>query len=190
MQNRGKLIVISGPSGVGKGTVCEQLLQQCTNLFLSVSATTRAPRSVDIDGVTYHFKSRAEFQQMIEDGSFLEWAVYNGNYYGTPKAAVMAKLDAGENVLLEIDVQGALHVKENFPDWIYLFIAPPSKQILEERLRGRGTESEEEIEKRVAAAGWELEQQEKYDHVVVNGDLSDTVSEIEHILKADGVCLT
>lgn len=184
MKNKGKLVVISGPSGVGKGTICKRLLSECEDLILSVSATTRLPRTEDVEGVTYFFKSQDEFKKMIDAGDFLEWAVYNNNYYGTPRAAVEENLNRGKNVLLEIDVQGALNVKNNFPDGVYIFITPPDVETLHTRLVGRGTETPEEIQRRVAAADEELAKQNEYDYIVVNDVLEDAVEEIKEIMKA------
>lgn len=182
-KNKGNLIVISGPSGVGKGTVCRQLLQECDHLVLSVSATTRSPRGEDREGVTYYFKTRDAFEEMIKEGAFLEWAMYNNNYYGTPLPPVLEQLELGRDVLLEIDVQGALNVKQNFPDGVYIFIAPPDKETLRKRLEGRGTENPEEIDRRVAAADLELSKQDEYDYVVVNGVVQDAVDQIKEIIK-------
>lgn len=182
MANKGILLVISGPSGVGKGTICKQILADDPNIRLSVSATTRAPRDEDREGVTYYFKTREEFAQMIENNEFLEWATYNGNNYGTPAAPVMEQLEQGRDVLLEIDVQGALHVKKNFPQGLYIFIAPPDKSALLERLKNRGTESEEEILRRVSAAERELALEAEYDHVVVNDVLEDAVRELKNLI--------
>ncbi|MDO4744036.1 MAG: guanylate kinase [Clostridia bacterium] len=183
MKNKGNLFVISGPSGVGKGTVCRALIEKCENVSVSVSATTRKPRTEDTEGVTYFFKTEEEFKQMIDESKFLEWAVYNGNYYGTPVEAAQKKLDEGFDVILEIEVQGALKVMEKRPDAISIFIAPPDTDTLYQRLKGRDTESEEEIEKRVRAAAWELEQKNKYNYIVVNDKLSDAVAAIENIMK-------
>ncbi len=191
MSKSGTLFVLSGPSGVGKGTLCEEILKDKDALALSVSisATTRKPRSIDKEGVTYYFKSREEFESMIQDGAFLEWATYNDNYYGTPLAPVQETLKQGINIMLEIDVQGALQVKENFPSGVCIFVAPPDMETLKTRLQGRGTESEEEISKRIAAAQWEMQQQDKYDYVVVNQNLDDAVKEVKDIIRLRSVVL-
>lgn len=183
VKNRGILYVISGPSGVGKGTICRQLVEKRDDLSVSVSATTRKPRTEDKDGVTYFFKTEEQFKQMIEQDKFLEWAVYNNNYYGTPVDAVNEKLEKGEDVILEIEVQGALKVMEKCKDAVSIFITPPDEETLYIRLRGRGTETEEEIERRVNAAKAELEQKQKYDHIVVNDVLETAVCQIENIMK-------
>lgn len=181
-EKKGRLIVISGPSGVGKGTVVKRLLKKNESLILSVSATTRKPRKEDSEGVTYYFKDTDEFKKMVEDERFLEWAVYNGNYYGTPIDAVEKNLSDGLNVILEIDVQGAVKVMEKCPNGLFIFIAPPCMEELKKRLVGRGSESAEEIERRVSAAESELKLKDKYDYVVVNNVLADTVDEINDII--------
>ncbi len=183
MKNRGNLFVISGPSGVGKGTICRKLVENSDRVSVSVSATTRKPRREDIEGVTYYFKTIEEFNQMIEDGKFLEWAVYNENYYGTPADAIEEKISTGEDIILEIEAQGAMNVMKVKPDAVSIFITPPSEETLYSRLRNRGTEDEEEIKSRVEAAKWELEQKDKYKYVVVNDDLDEAVAAIETIMK-------
>lgn len=182
-QQRGRLIVVSGPSGVGKGTVLKRVLSESDKLRLSVSATTRAPREEDTEGVTYFFKTKEEFCSMIENGEFLEWAIYNNNYYGTPLAAVNKLLDEGINVLLEIEVQGAMNIMERGIDAVFIFIAPPSVETLKERLVGRASETAEEIERRVSAAIGELEMQDKYDYIVVNDVLDEAVSTVKNIIE-------
>ena len=177
------LIVISGPSGVGKGTICTALREKNKEIALSISATTRKPRTTDVDGVTYFFKSEDEFKEMIENDQFLEWAVYNGQYYGTPLAPVLEQLKNGTDVLLEIDVQGALHVMEKYPEGIFIFIVPPTTAALRERLIGRGTETDEEINRRIAAAEEELNQKDKYEYIVINHVVDDAVDEILHIIQ-------
>lgn len=183
MKNKGTLYIFSGPSGVGKGTICRQLVAKRNDLSVSVSATTRKPREEDTEGVTYYFKTKEQFEAMIDGDKFLEWAVYNGNYYGTPVDPVEEKLDRGEDVILEIEVQGALKVMEKRPDAVSVFIAPPDEEALYERLRGRGSETEEQIGNRVNAAKAELMQKDRYDYIVVNDLLEDAVCEIENIMK-------
>lgn len=184
-ENKGLLIVISGPSGVGKGTICKRLLERNDGLSVSVSATTRAPREEDTDGVTYFFKTVDEFKAMIEKGEFFEWAVYNGNYYGTPAPPVLESLENGKDIILEIDVQGALNVKPRFPQGVYVFVAPPDRETLHERLKGRGSESAEQISKRIAAADGEMAKRFEYDYIVVNDSLDDAVADVEAIIRAE-----
>lgn len=184
-ENKGLLIVISGPSGVGKGTICKQLLSRSKTLSLSVSATTRAPREEDIDGMTYFFKTVDEFKEMIEKDEFFEWAVYNGNYYGTPAPPVLKSLEEGKDIILEIDVQGALNVKSRFPEGVYVFIAPPDRETLKKRLKGRGSESAEQIESRIAAAEGELAKRFEYDYIIVNDKLEDAVADVEAVIRAE-----
>jgi len=181
--NKAKLFVISGPSGVGKGTICKEVITNIPNVQISVSATTRLPRSGDVEGETYFFKSAEQFYQMIKNGELLEWATYNGNRYGTPIWGINNMLERGISVILEIDTQGALQVKEKVQDAILIFIAPPSFEELSARLKGRATESDEEIERRIDAASGEIELQSEYDYVVINDDLKTAVREVEEIFK-------
>lgn len=174
---------MSGPSGVGKGTICSKILERVPNLKVSVSATTRAPRTGDVEGETYFFKSQEHFDAMIENEELLEWATYNGNRYGTPIWAVNDMLENGISVILEIDTQGALQVKEKMPESILIFIAPPTFDELAARLKGRATESEEEIARRIAAAEGEMALQSEYHHVVINDDLDTAVDEAEKLFR-------
>ncbi len=183
---KGVLIVVSGPSGVGKGTLCKELLSRNPQVRLSVSATTRAPRPGEVDGVSYFFKTRAEFEAMIAAGEFLEYMdVFGMNYYGTPRAYVDEQLSLGNDILLEIDVKGAMNVKRECPDAVLVFIAPPSMEILKARLVGRGTETEDAIERRTREAFQEMKLLPEYDYMVVNDLLADAVYEIETIIRAE-----
>ncbi len=168
---KGILFVLSGPSGTGKGTVCKKLLEREKELCLSVSMTTRECREGEIPGVTYNYVSKETFKGMIDNDEMLEYAVYNGNYYGTPREAVDSLLSSGKDVLLEIEPQGALQVKKLFPEAVLIFLVPPSMKELKNRLVSRGRESSEEIEERIKAAKWELAQAEKYSVHIVNDDL-------------------
>ena len=185
MKNKGVLLVVSGPSGVGKGTVCQQLLKAHPEVFFSVSATTRKMREIDQEGVTYYFKTKEEFEQMVADDALLEWATFCDNSYGTPKAPVLERLNEGTSVLLEIDVQGALNVKKNYPDAVLVFILPPSLSVLEERLRNRGTETEETIQVRMKQYRREFEQATAYQYLVINDDLSKALCDLEAVLRAE-----
>ncbi|MBR6400930.1 MAG: guanylate kinase [Firmicutes bacterium] len=182
MMKKGRLIVISGPAGTGKGTVVNGLMER-ERYALSVSATTRAPRGFEQDGINYFFKTVEEFEEMIKNGEFLEYAKFVDNYYGTPKKYVLDKLEEGKNVLLEIEVQGALQVKKNYPDATLIFLLPPSMDELESRLRGRATDSEETILKRLARAEEEMSYKDKYDYQVVNLEVEQAVEEIENIIN-------
>lgn len=177
----GILFVMSGPSGTGKGTICNELLRT-ENIFLSVSATTREKRAGEVDGVTYNYMYKEEFEALIDAGEMLEYAQYNSNYYGTPKRNVEKMLAQGTNVLLEIEPQGALHVKELFPEAVLIFVLPPSMSELKKRLEERGRENEEQIAERLAAAKWEFEQALKYNYIVVNDELQTCVDEVVGIL--------
>lgn len=185
MRETGNLIVVSGPSGAGKGTVCSALMQQCATLVYSVSATTRAPRVGETHGVNYWFVSKAEFQAMIESGKLLEWAEVYGNYYGTPLERVQETLRAGKDVLLEIDTQGAMLVKEKAPEGVFVFIMPPSLAELEARIHKRATDSEESIARRLGAATEEIRRAKDYDYIVVNETVSEAASDIAAIIRAE-----
>ena len=176
-----KLIVISGPSGVGKGTIVNELLKK-GDYALSISCTTRAPRVGEREGVSYFFISKPKFLSMIEEDGFLEYDNHFENYYGTPKDFVEKRLQT-KNVILEIEVNGALKVKKSYPEAILIMIEPPSKDELKARLVGRGTETAEDIEERLARLEYELSQKDKYDYSVINDDLERAVGEIENIIK-------
>ncbi len=181
----GLLIVFSGPSGCGKGTLVAKLLQQRTDTVLSVSVTTRAPRPGEIDGVHYFFKTREEVERMIRDNELLEYAQYSGNYYGTPRTAVEEHLQAGRNVILEIDVQGAVQVMERCDDYVSIFLTVPSMEELERRLRGRGTEKEEWIQTRMKAAKSELEYIDRYQYTVLNDEVDAAFERLNTIIETE-----
>ena len=180
--NKGLLIVYTGASGVGKGTIMKKLLEKNPNLRLSVSATTRAPRQGEIDGREYYFVSHDQFDKMIDEDGLLEHAEYVGNKYGTPKEAVFRMLDQGLDVILEIEVKGFLQIKKACPDCVTIFIAPPSFEELQARLRGRGTESEEVIAERLKTAERELQSQTLFDYVVINDDVDRAADEVLSII--------
>lgn len=181
---KGILVVISGFSGAGKGTIMKELIQRY-DYFLSVSATTRQPRYGEVEGKDYYFHTKEEFQQMIDGGELVEWAEYVGNYYGTPKKRVEEQLNMGRDVLLEIEMQGGMLVKEQFPDALLIFISPPSAKILKERLTGRGTESPEEIEKRLLRAVEEVKYMKDYDYIIVNDELEDAIRKVHDLIQYD-----
>ncbi len=186
MKKQGTLVVVSGFAGTGKGTVMKELLGRYDSYALSISATTRNPRPGEVDGREYFFKTKEEFEQMIEHDEFVEHACYVGNYYGTPKKYVQEQLAAGKDVILEIEIQGALNIKSQFPDALLLFIAPPSADVLKERLVGRGTETEEVIEQRLARAVEESKGIENYDYLVVNDDLDECVENVHQMIQSAG----
>ena len=181
---KGFLVVVSGPSGAGKGTICQALLEK-TPLAYSVSATTRKPRAGEVDGESYYFLSVEAFEEMIEKDELLEWAKVYDNYYGTPLKKVEEKLAAGEDILLEIDTQGAMKVREKFPEGVYIFILPPSLAELERRIRGRDTETEDVLQKRLAAAIDEIEAGKCYKYVVTNDEVDGAVDSVCAILAAE-----
>ena len=182
---KGFLIVVSGPSGAGKGTVCSAFLKEHEDVAYSVSATTREPRAGEQEGVNYYFLSRGEFESMIENGELLEWAEVYGNYYGTPLKKIEEKLSKGQDILLEIDTQGALNVQKKFPDGVYVFILPPSIEELAKRLRGRGTDSEEAVERRLAAAAGEIAVAREYTYTIVNDTVEHSVQTLAAIVSAE-----
>ncbi|MFE4711803.1 guanylate kinase [Bacillus sp. FJAT-27264] len=183
--SKGLLIILSGPSGVGKGTVCTALRPKMPELIYSVSATTRSPRAGEEDGVNYFFKSREQFLSMIEADQLLEYAEYVGNYYGTPRDFVERTLESGKDIILEIEVQGALKVKEKFPEGIFVFLLPPSMDELKDRIRGRGTEHPDVINHRMSVAEDEISLMQHYDYAVVNDEIDLACKRIESIIIAE-----
>ena len=177
-----KLYVISGSSGVGKGTIIKGFLDRNPQFMLSVSCTTRAPREGEIDGINYFFLSKEEFQSCIDNDKFLEWAEFAGNRYGTKKKYIKQCLNEGKNIILEIDTKGALQVKSKMPEAVLIFIAPPSLQTLESRLRGRHTEDETTIQRRLNEVREELKRAENFDYKIVNDNLENAISELEKII--------
>ncbi len=184
MAQKGLLVVVSGFSGAGKGTLMKKLLQTYDNYALSISMTTRAPREGERDGIEYFFADKQQFEDKIAQDGFIEYASYCGNYYGTPKAYVEEQMAAGKDVILEIEIQGALKVKEQFPESLLLFVTPPNAKELERRLVGRGTETAEVIAKRLARASEESEGIESYDYIVVNDNLDECVEELHALVNA------
>ena len=186
-QHTGKLFIISGPSGAGKGTICKRLIEDSDpdRMELSVSMTTRPPRKGEVDGVSYYFVTMEQFWENVLADGFLEHAEVYGNCYGTPKAKVIEKLEAGIDVVLEIDIQGAMNVKKAYPDGIFIFILPPSMSILRKRLTGRGTDSMDIIDMRLSKTLGELSYIEEYDYVVVNGELEEAVDRVKAIVVAE-----
>lgn len=186
MEKNGVLLIVSGPSGSGKGTVVQELVKE-ENYALSISATTRDPRPNEKDGEHYFFRTKTEFEYMKEAGQLLEWACFCDNYYGTPKSYVEKKLADGKNVLLEIEVQGALKVRKIYPDCILIFMLPPSLEELQNRLQGRGTEDEATVQKRLNRALEEIKLADKYDYLVVNHTIEQAKADIQAIVHAEGM---
>ncbi|WP_416198099.1 MAG: guanylate kinase [Sporanaerobacter sp.] len=181
----GLLVVVSGPSGCGKGTICKELLGRNKDIIISISATTRKPRNGEVEGVNYFFIDKEQFDAMVQNDEFIEYANVHGNFYGTPKKFVLDKLKNGENILLEIDVQGAIQIKKMYPEAILIFIVPPSMEELKNRIVGRGTESESDIEKRYENAFKELEYIKEYEYMVINDEVIAAVEKIESIIMAE-----
>ena len=186
MNKKGLLFIISGPAGSGKGTIVSRV-RELAQFDFSVSATTRKPRPTEVDGVHYYFIDKADFEQKIADGEMLEYAQYVGNYYGTPKKPVDDALANGRNIVLDIEVKGALQVKEKMPDAVMIYILPPDYETLLARIRGRGTESEEVIQKRMAEARIEIETFPKYDYVVINDTIEQAATDILSILHTENM---
>ena len=181
---KGMLLVISGPSGTGKGTLIKRLMDEDSSLVFSVSATTRAPRPGEIDGVHYHFVTNEQYDQLVAENAFVEYANVHGNRYGTLRSEVYQRLERGENVVLDIDVQGALNVIAHEKEKVSIFILPPSMKVLRERLTGRGTETEDAVERRLHNAIWEISQKDQYEFKVINDDLDDCVRKLQAIIAA------
>jgi guanylate kinase len=186
MNKKGLLFIISGPAGSGKGTIVSRV-RELAQFDFSVSATTRKPRPTEVDGVHYYFIDKADFEQKIADGEMLEYAQYVGNYYGTPKKPVDDALANGRNIVLDIEVKGALQVKEKMPDAVMIYILPPDYETLLARIRGRGTESEEVIQKRMAEARIEIETFPKYDYVVINDTIEQAATDVLSILHTENM---
>ena len=183
MEQTGVMVVISGFSGVGKGTIIRNLMEKYKNYALSISATSRAPRAGEKEGVHYFFKTREEFEAMIQEEKLIEYAQYVNNYYGTPADYVFAQMEAGKDVILEIEVQGALQIKEKYPQAVLIFIAPPTAEELKRRLTGRGTESEETIQARLAQGANESKDMDRYDYIIVNDKLEHCVTQLHKLIQ-------
>jgi guanylate kinase len=182
--SKGLLFVVSGPSGAGKGTICKKLIEK-VDIDLSVSMTTRKPRPGELEGKNYYFVSEEKFLDTIDHNGFLEYAKVYGNYYGTPKEAVMKKLEADRDVVLEIDIQGALKIRESYPKGVFIFILPPSMSELRKRITGRGSETEDDINLRLGETLKEVSYIDKYDYCVVNGEINEAVNRVAAIIKAE-----
>lgn len=185
VKKKGLLIVISGPSGAGKGTICKKLVEKHENINLSVSATTRKPREGEIEGVSYYYKSKSEFENMIDNDEFLEFAKIYENYYGTPKKTIFDEINKGNDVILEIEMQGAMQIKKSYPEAVFVFILPPSLSELKSRIVGRGTETNVQIEMRFNSAYNEIKLVGEYDYFVFNNVVEKSVEDIEKIIMSE-----
>ncbi|MGM0369164.1 MAG: guanylate kinase [Bacillota bacterium] len=183
--NRGNLIILSGPSAVGKGTILAQLMDNYDDIHYSVSATTREARSGEENGIDYYFMSEKNFKSLVEDDQFLEWAKVHDNYYGTPKKYVEETLDQGEDVILEIDIQGAAQIKNKYPEGIFIFLLPPSLEELKARIHQRGTETEEAIKTRLKNAEKEMSKVKDYDYAIVNDKIKTAVNKVKSVIIAE-----
>ena len=183
MKNKKKLIILTGPSGVGKGTVVKEILGQYKNIWLSISATTREPREGEKEGENYYFLKKEKFKEMIEQNLFLEWAKFAGNYYGTPLSSVNEKIKNGFTVLLEIEVEGAKQIKEKFPNSTSIFLLPPNEEELERRIRNRGTENEDAIKKRLSRAKYEISVSNLFDFALTNNNVDETANRIIKLIQ-------
>ena len=189
-KDKGILLVVSGPSGAGKGTICAAIRKVFPKLNYSMSMTTRAPRKGEVEGTSYFFRTNEEFEKLIKEDAFLEYARVYDHYYGTPKKYALDKIENGESVLLEIDIQGAMQVKQRYPQGVFVYVVPPSLDVLSARIHGRGTDSEEVIQKRLAKITDELAMAHKYDYIIVNDVLEDAVHKVCSILEAESCKLS
>lgn len=185
LQRKGQLFVVSGPSGAGKGTILKEVYKRRKDLYFSISATTRSPRVNETEGKSYYFLNEEEFKRRIDADDFLEWAEVYGNYYGTLKGPVVHQLERGLNVILEIDIQGALQIKDMYDDAIFIFVLPPSLEVLRRRIVERGSESDETLNRRMQNALEEISYIEKYDYFIINGELERSVNTMDSILNAE-----
>ena len=189
-KDKGILLVVSGPSGAGKGTICAAIRKVFPKLNYSISMTTRAPRKGEVEGTSYFFRTNEEFEKLIKEDAFLEYARVYDHYYGTPKKYALDKIENGESVLLEIDIQGAMQVKQRYPQGVFVYVVPPSLDVLSARIHGRVTDSEEVIQKRLAKITDELAMAHKYDYIIVNDVLEDAVHKVCSILEAESCKLS
>ena len=189
-KDKGILLVVSGPSGAGKGTICAAIRKVFPKLNYSISMTTRAPRKGEVEGTSYFFRTNEEFEKLTKEDAFLEYARVYDHYYGTPKKYALDKIENGESVLLEIDIQGAMQVKQRYPQGVFVYVVPPSLDVLSARIHGRGTDSEEVIQKRLAKITDELAMAHKYDYIIVNDVLEDAVHKVCSILEAESCKLS